>query len=88
MVAATSGSYVEKTLSYRRADWLETPSGSATLESFLKQALTKLQTVGHTAVARESGQVLSLRKARDLPAGRHIPSCHRHNAGRGGVGHK
>ena len=62
MVAATSGSYVEKTLSYRRADWLETPSGSATLESFLKQALTKLQTVGHTAVARESGQVLSCAK--------------------------
>jgi hypothetical protein len=62
IVAATSGSYVEKTLSYRRADWLETPSSSATLESFLKQALTKLQTVGHTTVARESGQILSCAK--------------------------
>ena len=64
-----SRSYVEKTLSYRRADWLEPPSGSATLESFLKQALTKLQTVGHTSVVRESGQVLSCAKREIRPRG-------------------
>jgi hypothetical protein len=68
MVPAAS-KYIQKALSYRRADWLQEPPAGATFESFLRQALAKLATVGQSAIVRDSGQVLSCAKRDVRPKG-------------------
>ena len=57
----------EKTLSYRRAEWFQSTSGR-TLESYLKEAHTKLPNIADRAIAHDD-QVSKSVKPADHPAG-------------------
>jgi hypothetical protein len=50
----------EKTVSYRRAEWLTDHSVSATLAAYIKLAATKLPDVGTRTFPRDNGQVMTL----------------------------
>jgi hypothetical protein len=68
-MAHMEGKYTKKILTYRRAAWLNELPGGATFETCLRQALAKLQTVGHTAIVRDSGQEIKCLKREIRPRG-------------------
>lgn len=56
---ATVPEHKKKILTYRRADWLEDLTANVHFESFVRQALSKLTTVGQTSIKRDNGQILT-----------------------------
>jgi hypothetical protein len=59
----------EKTLSYRRAEWLEEPPGSLTLEQLLKSAHRKLKSVAERTILRDTGQCIRSVKKKEPQTG-------------------